>query len=245
MAIGVGIGVVKPKTFRSSAMIKIGNPYNVPIEDYKTIRLGFKQDHILQELAIKVGFPLEKVYSLQSKFKIKEVGNLLILIEGFGSAPDQSLNVVNSIVDIILQRHEKSLELNLSLEKIVFFKKRISILEDGIKSLKLQINLEKASISEAKSIIFATLLNNLESKENTIFYIKGNLLDEEKRAEIFRTHVTIPAVKPMTPQDNWGVYFSISILFGLFFSFFWVLICEWSAQSRNKQFIASNPSPLK
>jgi len=197
------VSFLLPRTYESTAMVRIGRMRDRLLEEPSTIIEIFKTRPILEKVAEELNIPPteEKLQELASKIKMKEKSGLLE-IRGKGETPEEALKLVNGVTTVILKRHEQIFaRAKIILEEyLASGKERLAKMEKEIEMLQKKIDRLEATDSEAKALVAQGYIASLERSKDRRAGLQVELR-EKKMEESYRTVSTELVIPPRTPES--------------------------------------------
>ncbi|OGR56853.1 MAG: hypothetical protein A3I11_04125 [Elusimicrobia bacterium RIFCSPLOWO2_02_FULL_39_32] len=227
IAIGTIISVFRPKVYRATSVLNLGYDkiHYWGIEDYLTITKLFEQEYLLRQVASKLNLSENPISIVKSKFRFRNLKSSLVAVDGLGKTPEEALRISELLASLILERHRYLL--SAREENIKLFDQTVVVLEDEIQSLRLKIENMKEVRTETQALLFGSLYKALGNKENRLQNYRSEVAKEKIEYNMLTTRLEIPAVLPVKPiKPNFKINFLISLIYGLFLSFAWVLIIK-------------------
>ncbi len=236
LAATVTSGVVSfllPKTYESTAMVKIGRMRDNLLEEPATIIEIFKTKTMLEKVVEEIDIPptQEKLGELASKIKMKEKSGLL-KIRGRTETPEEAMRLVNGVTAVLLKRHEQIFErakvileeyLASGKERLVEIKKEIEMFQKKIEELE-------TTDSEARAMVARGYMESLERSRDRYEQLQVELR-EKKMEESYGTVSTELVIPPRTPEKPIGPKKKQNVLIagilGLFVGFISVAVIEY------------------
>jgi uncharacterized protein involved in exopolysaccharide biosynthesis len=227
------VSFLLPRTYESTAMVRIGRMRNTLLEEPSTVIEIFNTRPILEKVAEELDIPSqgEKSQGLASKIKMKEKSGLLE-IRGRGETPEEAMRVVNGVITVLLNRHEQIFErARLILEEyLVSAKKRLFQIEKEIDILQKKIDEFRATDSDAKAMLARGYMDGLEKSRARYEELQVELREkkmEESYGTVSTELVIPPRIPeyPIAPKKKQNVL--IAGILGLFVGFVSVSIAEY------------------
>ncbi len=217
------VSVFLPKTFESTAIIKIGKVQEKILETVDEINAVFSSETTLNEINQKLELlPEEKITSKNFKTSLIGKSNLLE-IKGFAETPEKALAVVNAVGEILLERHQKlftSVQENFDAE--------IARLNHDIAQYETEINSRLNTQSEAQGLITQSYINLLsKTKEQKV------LKEYKKIYQTIPSTIEIPSVLPKSKvSPNIKQNIIIAGILGLFIGIFYAFGAEYFSKEK-------------
>jgi len=213
IAAGV-ISMLLPLTFEAKSLIEIGQIKKETIEKVNDINAIFSGDLTIQKIKEKLDLPVETTIGiLATKFDILEIkGNIagekskLMEIKGRANTPEQAVEIVNVINEMILERHknlfvqaEKTINIELETigknkektgKDILKIEQDIIRLNEDIKNYEQEIskrdNIQsdgQGRIAESYINLLAGVKNQKENKESQILNLNQSLINLDQQLQ--------------------------------------------------------------
>jgi len=222
-----------PKTYESSAMVKIGTIKNSLLEDPSTVVEIFKTKPVLEKVAeeLTIRPTQEKVSELATKIKVRERSGLLE-IRGRGETPRGALELVNGVLAVLLKRHEQIFERARRVLEEYFApdRERLAEMKKEIEALERKIDKLGPTNSEAKAMVAFGYMESLERSRDRYHESQVELRDKimkESYGTIGTELVVAPTASenPIAPRKKQNMI--IAGIFGLFVGFVSAAIVEY------------------
>ena len=236
LAATVTSGVVSfllPRTYESTAMVRIGRMRDNLLEKPPTVIEIFKTEAILEKVAEELDSPFgkEKPQKLASKINMKEKSGLL-KIRGRAETPEEALKLVNGVTAVLLKRHEQIFERARMIlqEYLASGKKRLVEIKKEIEMLRKKIEELETTDSEAEAMVARGYMESLERSRDRYEQLQVELR-EKKMEESYgtvSTELVIPPTtseKPIGPKKKQNVL--IAGILGLFIGFISAAVIEY------------------
>ncbi len=248
IAIIFGIAVViagiisfsMPLTFEASNLVKVGSIKKIQLQNIDDIKSVFRRETVLQQIRTKLQEPLglteTTTGTISEMFSIKEGENdgdqsVFIEIDGRAQTPEEAVEVVNAVTDILLTYHgnifagaEKTFDVEMetitkSKEKcqkdIVKITTDIARVNSDILKYETEINQRSSASTEGQGRIAESYINLLaetkdqkENKEAQLLNLEQRLvmLDQEiqvkENERIYETRSTEVEVPAIPPETR-------------------------------------------
>jgi capsular polysaccharide biosynthesis protein len=227
------ISLLMSPTYEATSLIRVGQIKNTPLETPSEIKEIFARRAILKQIAEKLALPDDQnIEAVAEIFSIKTSESAdLIKINGYGETPEKSVEVSNTITNLLIERHQKifseademiNLEvdnINKNKEKInkdiVEIKNSIARLDTDIKKYEQEISKRgdiqtegQGRIAESYINLLASVKNQKEAKEATILNLEQSLLslDQSLKAieyeKTYQTMATAVEIPAISPQTR-------------------------------------------
>ncbi len=230
---------VWPKTYQSSALLEIGKIGENYLESPEDTAALFKRENTLRLLAEKINIPETKWTKLLKTVKIQPV-NKFLEIKVEEETPQKAKNIVNQVVNLILERHQKILNkqkeiLNKEIEEI---KNNLKQSENRTTEIEKELKKFKNPKTEAEGLIYLALLSAFNQEKQNIINFKQVLLDKELELKNYislETRIELPAretLKPIKPKKLSNIL--VSVVIGLFIGIFYAFIAEYFEKNKAK-----------
>jgi len=231
------VSFLLPKTYESSALIKIGRMRDNLLEEPFTVIEIFKTKAIFKKITEELNIPptRERLKELASKIKMREKSGLLE-IRGRGETPEEALKLVNGVTAVLLKRHEQTFaRAKLILEEyLASGKKRLEEMEREIEIFQKKIDEFGTINSEAKARVVQAYMDTLERSRDRYELLQVELR-EKKMEESYgtvNTELVIPPripEYPIAPKKKQNVL--IAGILGLFIGFICAAVVEYFEKS--------------
>lgn len=231
------VSFLLPRTYESTALIRIGRLRDNLLEEPSTIIEIFKTKAMLEKVTEEIDIPLSRKESqeLASKIKIKEKSGLLE-IRGRAETPEEAVKLVNGVTAVFLRRHEQIFERGkLILEEyIASGKGRLVEMEKEIEILQKKIEELGVANSDAKATVARGYMESLERSRDRYELLQIELR-EKKMEESYgtvSTELVIPPripESPIAPKKKQNVL--IAGILGLFVGFICAAVVEYFEKS--------------
>lgn len=231
------VSFILPRTYESTAMVRIGRLRDNLLEEPSTSIEIFKTKIMLKEVTEEIDIPLSRKESqeLASKIKMKEKSGLLE-IRGRAETPEKAMKLVNGVTTVLLKRHEQIFERGkLILEEyIASGKGRLVEMEKEIDMLQKKIEELGVTDSDAKAMVARGYMESLERSRDRYELLRVELREKKMKEsyETVSTQLVIPPTtpeKPIAPKKKLNVL--IAGILGLFIGFFCASIVEYFEKS--------------
>ncbi len=227
------VSFLLPRTYESTAMVRIGRARDRLLEDPSTVIEIFKTKAILEKVAEELDIPPQGKESqgLASKIKMKEKSGLLE-IRGRGETSEEALKLVNGVTAVLLNRHEQIFErARLILEEyLASAKQRLLEIKKEIEMLRRKIEELETTDSEAKAMVARGYMESLERSRDRYEQVQVELR-EKKMEESYGTVSTELVIPPRTPEYPIAPKKKQNVLIagilGLFIGFISVAVIEY------------------
>jgi len=227
------VSFLLPRTYESSAMVRIGRTRDRLLEEPSTVIEIFDTKPILERVAEELNIPPTrgKLGELASMIKMREKSGLLE-IKGKGRTPEEAMKLVNGLVTVLLKRHEQIFEqAKLILEEyLASGNERLAEMEKEIEMLQKKIEQLGTANSDAKATVARGYMEGLERSRDR--YEKLQIeLREKKMEESYGTVptelVVAPTIPeyPISPKKKQNIL--IAGILGLFIGFVSAAIAEY------------------
>ena len=200
------ISFVMPLTFEASNLVEIGSIKKVQIQNINDIKSVFSRETVLQQIRTKLQEPLELTKktttgAIAEMFDIKESQDngqsKFIKINGRSQTPEKSVEVVNTVTDILLTYHgnifmEAEKTFNAEMETIIKNKEKaqkdiekttndIARLNADILKYETEINKRANAYTEGQGRIAESYINLLAGVKNQKESKEAQLLNLEQK----------------------------------------------------------------
>lgn len=211
VAAGV-ISMLLPLTFEAKSLIEIGRIKKEPIEKVSDIKAVFRGDLTLQKIKEKLNLPVEiTIGMVATNFDISEITgsgkeSKLMEIKGRANTPEQAVEIVDVIDEMILERHKNLFvqaerTINIELETIEKNKEKtekdIEKIEQDMVRLNEDIQTYEQEIGKRANIqsegqgriaesyinLLAGVKNQKENKESQVLNLSQDLVNLDQQLQ--------------------------------------------------------------
>ena len=235
------ISFTMPLTFEASNLVEIGSIKGKQLQNLNDINSVFDRETVLQQIRTKLQEPLELAETtttsvIAEMFDIEEEenndnGSIFIEINGRAKTPEEAVEVVNAVTDILLTYHkniftEAEKTFNTELETIVKGKEKankdiekittdISRLNEDMLRYEAEINKRANAYTEGQGRIAESYINLLaevkdqkETKEAQLLNLEQKLItiDQSIQAKeyerVYETKSTEVEVPAIPPETR-------------------------------------------
>jgi len=235
------ISFLMPLTFEASNLVEIGSIKKEQLQNINDIKSVFSRETVLQQIRTKLQEPLELTETtttgaITDMFDIKEAnnngnGSTFIEVDGRAQTPEEAVEVVNAVTDILLTYHmdifagaEKTFE--VELETIIKSKEKcqkditkttndVTRLNTDILKYESEINQRASASTEGQGRIAESYINLLagaknqkESKEAQLLSLEQGLIaldqsiQSKENERIYETRPTEIEVPAIPPETR-------------------------------------------
>lgn len=227
------VSFLLPRTYESTAMVRIGRMRDSLLEEPSTIIEIFKTKTMLEKVVEEIDIPptQEKLGELASKIKMKEKSGLLE-IKGRRKTPEEAMKLVNGVTTVLLKRHDQIFErAKVILEEyLASGKKRLVEIEKEIDILQKKIDELEVTNSAAKAMVARGYMESLERSRDRYEQLQVELREKkmEESYDTVSTQLVIPPrvpEYPIAPKKKQNVL--IAGILGLFIGFISAAVIEY------------------
>jgi len=227
------ISLLMSPTYEATSLVKIGQIKEKPSETPSEIKEIFARRATLKQIAEKLALPDDQnIEAVAEIFSIKTSESAdLIKINGYGETPEKSVEVSNTITNLLIERHKKTFSeaeemINLEAETITKNKEKINkdIAEIKNSIARLDADIKKyeqeiakrgdiqtegqGRIAESYINLLASVKNQKEAKEATILDLEQSLLSLDQSLKTieyektYQTMATAIEIPAISPQTR-------------------------------------------
>ncbi len=199
IVISVIVSFSLPKVYEVKLMLRIGKVKDEFLETGNTVIKVFESRSVLSDVVKRLNLPVteEEIERISGKIYISEsVGTLEI--KGRGKTPQEAMNLVNAVADVILERHQQFFNKGQEILEgyILRIEKQLVKIEEDIVKLRKKIKQNELTTSEAKAYIVHGYLDSLQRSLDR-YNISKVELSEKQMEESYSTMPTCIIVPPM------------------------------------------------
>jgi len=232
------ISLLMSPTYKATSLVKIGQIKEKPLETPSEIKEIFARRATLKQIAEKLALPddqnieaVAKFFSIQPSINNNIESTEFIKINGRGETPKKSVEVSNTITNLLIERHKKTFSeaeemINLETETITKNKEKINkdIVEIKNSIARLDADIKKyeqeiakrgdiqtegqGRIAESYINLLASVKNQKEAKEATILDLEQSLLSLDQSLKTieyektYQTMATAIEIPAISPQTR-------------------------------------------
>jgi uncharacterized protein involved in exopolysaccharide biosynthesis len=215
--------------YEAESMIKIGKIRDKRLEEASSVIEIFKGKPMLMEISERLDLPLgeEDLEKLAKRIEIREKASLLE-VKGEGNTPGETVELVNCISGLILERHQGFFAEGKEIlkEYIADTQEQIERIREDIKELQRRISQFETTDSEAEAMVAQGYMESLQRSLDRYNEFQTKVR-EKRMEEAYFTEpsiVEVPALMPEEPAKprkklNIAIAAVIGLMGGLFMAF--------------------------
>lgn len=230
--------IMPKKVYESSALIALAKVQNQFIETPETIISIFKQESVLRGITQKMGLSEVRATGLANQLKFSKSGDL-IEVKAKGSTPEESKQLVETVVDIIIEREQKivaQFKPDVGAE-IDFLREKIKTGEAEMAEIKAKIRASEKATSEGQGRIVATYIEELNRVKTGVDVLQTRLIGKERELnfQTIEPKIEVPVVLPQTPlETKKNSNIIIGAILGLSLGIFYAFVAEYLEKNKAK-----------
>jgi len=215
--------------YEAESMIKIGKIRDKRLEGASSVIEVFKGKPMLMEISERLDLPLgeEDLEKLAKRIEIREKAPLLE-VKGEGNTPGETVELVNCISGLILERHQGFFAEGKEIlkEYIADAQEQIERAREDIKKLQKRISQFETTDSEAEAMVARGYMESLQRSLDRYSELQEKVR-EKRMEEAYFTEPSIVEVPALMPEEpvrprkklNIAIAGIIGLIGGLFMTF--------------------------